>query len=137
MGRMGGKSTSHFCLLLRYKLGYGEQKNDDYGVIGNRLRYGEDVVNFLREHTNRKACKTLIQSTPVYIAAQHMILTGVSHNLRGCLVDFVDIEKINKILALPQHITCQLLVAIGYADETPKPKNNRSRNNVVFYNKWE
>jgi len=115
----------------------GEQKDDDYGVIGNKLRYGEGIVDFLRIHKNRKACKTLIQSTPVYIAAQHMILTAVSHNLRGCLVDFIDIEKINLILGLPEHITCQLIVPIGYAAETPGQRSNEDRNNIIFYNKWE
>lgn len=114
-----------------------EQTKDDYGVIGNKLRYGEDIVNFLREYKNRKACKTLMQSTPVYIAAQHMILTAVSHNLRGCLVDFIDIEKINKILGLPDHISCQLLVPMGYADETPIQKSNENRNDMFFYDKWK
>lgn len=113
-----------------------DQKDDDYGVIGNKLRYGDDIVNFLREHENRKACKTLMQSSPVYIAAQHMILTAVSHDLRGCLVDFIDIEKINKILGLPEHITCQLLVPIGYPNQTPKEKNNKDRDNIIFYDKW-
>ncbi|WP_113671088.1 nitroreductase family protein [Vallitalea guaymasensis] len=115
----------------------GEQKNDDYGVIGNKLRYSEEIVDFLREHNNRKGCKTLVQSTPVYIAAQHMILTAVSHDLRGCLVDFIDIEKINKILGLPEHITCQLLVPIGYPDEKTTPKSKKSREDMFFYNKWE
>lgn len=114
-----------------------EQKDNDYGVIGNKLRYGKSIVDFLREHENRKACKTLMLSLPVYIAAQHMILTAVSNDLRGCLVDFINIEKINKILELPEHITCQLLVPIGYADETPRPKSDKDRNDIVFYDKWK
>lgn len=115
----------------------GEQTDDDYGVIGNKLRYGEDIINLLQEHNNRKACKTLIQSTPVYIAAQQMILTAVSHNLRGCLVDFIDIEKINKILMLPECITCQLLVPIGYTDQIPASKSDKSRKDIFFYDRWE
>ncbi len=114
----------------------GEQKEEDYGVIGNKLRYSDEIVNFLMKHENRKACKTLIQSTPVYIAAQHMILTAVSHDLRGCFVDFMDIQKINTILELPEHVTCQLLVPIGYAGEIPREKSNRS-DKVVFYDKWQ
>jgi nitroreductase len=115
----------------------GAQKDDDYGVIGNELRYGKDIVHYLRTHVDRKACKTLVQSTPVYIAAQHMILTAVSHELRGCLVDFIDIAKINAILGLPEHITCQLLVPVGYADEIPRPKNTPTRDDIVFYDKWK
>lgn len=78
-----------------------------------------------------------MQSTPVNIAAQHMILTAVSHNLRGCLVDFINIEKINSILGLPEHITCQLLVPVGYADETPGQRSNECRNDMIFYYKWK
>lgn len=114
----------------------GAQKDDDYGVIGNKLRYNEDIVDFLRKHDDRKACKTLLHATPVYIAAHHIILTAVSHNLRGCLVDFMDIKKINKILGLPENITCQVLVPVGYPDETPKPKNRDNIDNRIFYDGW-
>ncbi|QVK21399.1 nitroreductase family protein [Mycoplasmatota bacterium] len=131
-----GKAPVIFVCCTDISWDIGEQKEDDYGVIGNKLRYTEEVVNFLRKNNNRKACKTLTLCTPVYIAAEHMILTAVSHNLRGCLVDFIDIERINKILELPEHITCQLLVPIGVADEKPKKKTVKSRTDMFFYNKW-
>lgn len=115
----------------------GEQKDDDYGVVGNTLRYSKEIVDFLRKHENRKACKKLVLSTPTYIAAQQMILAAVSHGLRGCMVDFIDIEKINKILNLPENITCQLLVPIGYADETPSEKNLRADKDIFFYDRWQ
>lgn len=113
-----------------------DQSDDDYGVIGSKLRYSEEIVDYLKTHDNRKACKTLLQASPVYIAAQHIILTAVSNGLRGCLVDFIDIEKINDILDLPQHITCQVLVPVGYADEIPKIKDKFNTNKRVFYNNW-
>jgi nitroreductase len=114
----------------------GEQNDDDYGVVGNTLRYSKEVVDFLRGHKNRKDCKKLVLSTPTYIAAQQMILAAVSHGLRGCIVDFIDIEKINSILGLPDNITCQLLVPIGYADETPRKKETWNKNQKIFYDKW-
>lgn len=113
-----------------------DQSDDSYAVCGMKMRYGEDIVGFLRSHEGRKACKTLMQSTPVYIAAQHMILTAVSHGLKGCLVDFIDIEKINRILGLPQNIACQLLVPIGHPAETPKDKKPRSSSEIFFYDRW-
>ncbi|RAK11234.1 nitroreductase family protein [Halanaerobium saccharolyticum] len=64
------------------------------------------------------------------------LLTAVSHNLRGCLVDFIDIKKINKILNLPDHITCQVLVPIGYPDKTPNKKDIYNKKERIFYNKW-
>jgi nitroreductase len=77
-----------------------------------------------------------MQSAPVYIAAQHMILAAVSHGLRGCLVDFIDIEKINGILGLPENAACQLLVPVGYPAEIPKHRKPRSRTEIFFYDRW-
>ena len=114
-----------------------EEADDSYAVCGMKMRYGEDIVDFLRSNENRKACKTLMLSTPVYIAAQHMILTAVSYGLRGCLVDFIDIEKINKILGLPQNITCQLLVPVGYPADKPQNKKHRDISEMVFYDGWD
>lgn len=48
----------------------------------------------------------------------------------------MDIEKINTILGLPEHITSQVLVPIGYPDETPKKKDKSNKKERVFYNKW-
>ncbi len=122
------------CVDISFDI--ADQSYDNYGVVGNKLRYNDEIVNYLREHQDRKVCKTLLQATPVYIAAQHIILTAVSHNLRGCLVDFIDIEKINKILGLPDNITCQVLVPIGYSDEAPEKKDKYNKKERVFYNKW-
>jgi nitroreductase len=113
-----------------------DQEDDAYGVVGNKLRYGSEIIDYLRENDNRKASKTLLLSTPAYIAAQHMILTAVSYGLRGCLVDFMNIEKINTILSLPDHTTCQVLVPVGYADEVPKKRIERDKKERTFYNEW-
>jgi nitroreductase len=113
------------------------QDADDgsYVMQGLTGRYGEEIVVALKAAKDRKAVKILLLATPVYIAAQHMILTAVSHGLRGCLVDFIHIEQINQILALPDHITCQLLVPIGYPDEIAQPvKVNEAGN--VFFDHW-
>jgi nitroreductase len=112
-----------------------EAADDSYVIQGLTGRYGKEIVAALKTFKNRKAAKILLQSTPVYIAAQHMILTAVAHGLRGCLVDFINLEQINHILGLPDHLTCQLLVPIGYADEPPKPiKVNETGN--VFFDHW-
>lgn len=106
-----------------------------YAHKGLAERYGEEVLNFFMSAENRKSIKMLMQSSPAYIAAQHIILSANSHGLKGCLVDFINIEKINKILNIPDNITCELIVPVGYPDENPKPiKVNQSNN--VFYDRW-
>lgn len=114
-------------------------KDDDqtsYAIKGMTARYGKEVVDFLMQAKQRKSVKTLMQATPVYIAAQHIILSAVSHGLRGCLVDFIDLEKINQILHLPENITCELLVPIGYAAENATPVNAIDQDNI-FYDTWD
>ncbi|MBN2879190.1 MAG: nitroreductase family protein [Clostridia bacterium] len=109
---------------------------ESYAMQGMTARYGKETVDFLIGTENRKSAKTLMQASPAYIAAQHIILSAVSMGFRGCLVDFINLEKINKILGLPDNITCELLVPIGYPDETPIPiKTNEKKN--VFYDKWD
>ncbi len=106
-----------------------------YAVQGMTSRYGKEVVDFLINAKNRKPAKILMQASPVYIAAQHIILSAVSLGLKGCLVDFINLEKINQILNLPDNITCELLVPVGYPDEIPVPAKVNSKNNV-FYDRW-
>lgn len=114
----------------------GAQDDDDYGVIGNKLRYGEEIVEFLRSNNNRKASKALLMSSPVYIPAHHIILTAVANGLRGCLVDFMDMDKVDEILGLPEDITCQVLVPIGYPNEEPKVKEPFDIKKKVFEDRW-
>lgn len=113
-------------------------KEDDpasYSHLGITARYGKEIMDFLLSAKNRKGIKTLLQSSPVYIAAQHIILSAVSHGLRGCLVDFINLEEINSILNLPENVTCELLVPVGYADEEPMPIKVNEKDNV-FYDRW-
>lgn len=110
-------------------------KPESYAHKGLTERYGEEVLNFFMSANNRKSIKMLMQSSPAYIAAQHIILSANSYGLKGCLVDFINVEKINKVLNIPNNITCELIVPIGYPDEKPKPIKVNQPNNV-FYDRW-
>ncbi|QVK17338.1 nitroreductase family protein [Mycoplasmatota bacterium] len=77
-----------------------------------------------------------MQSSPTYIAAQHIILSAVSHGLKGCLVDFFNLENINRVLYLPDYLTVEFIVPVGYPNEKGNPVNVNDRNNV-FYNHWK
>lgn len=106
-----------------------------YAHKGLTERYGEEVLDFFMCAENRKSIKMLMQSSPAYIAAQHIILAANSYGLKGCLVDFINVEQINKILNIPDDITCELIVPVGYPDENPKPIKINKTNNV-FYDRW-
>ncbi len=111
------------------------EKPDSYAYKGLSERYGKEIVDFFIKAQNRKSIKTLIQSAPAYVAAEHIILSANSHGLKGCLVDFIDLEKINEILNLPENITCELIVPIGYPDE-PKMQIKINKMENVFYERW-
>ncbi len=113
------------------------QADDSYGVTGNRLRYNREIIEFLRQHPDRKACKKLLCASPNYIVAQHIVLGAVSHGLRGCIVDFMDTERMNTVLGLPEHVSCQVLVPVGVADETPREKEAVNFDTRVFYDHWQ
>jgi len=122
------------CSNIKYDI--KNDKSDSYAHKGMIARYGKEVVDLMLNAKDRKSIKTLIQSSPVYIAAQHMILSAASNGLKGCLVDFINLEEINKILKLPDDITCELLVPIGYPGESSTPIKTNEANNV-FYEKWD
>ena len=114
------------CSTIEFDL--KDESADSYAVQGMTGRYGKEIINFLITAENRKSAKTLMQASPAYIAAQHIILSAVSFGLRGCLVDFINLEEINKILGLPDNITCELLVPIGYPAENSMPIKINSKN---------
>lgn len=111
-------------------------KPGSYAHKGLTARYGEEVMDFFLNAKNRKSIKTLMQSSPAYIAAQHIILSANSYGLKGCLVDFINVEQINNILNLPNDITCELIVPIGYPDENPEPIRENPSDNI-FIDRWQ
>ena len=111
------------------------EKSDSYAYKGLSARYGKEIIDFFIKAQNRKSIKTLIQSAPAYVAAEHIILSANSHGLKGCLVDFIDLERINSILNLPKKITSELLVPVGYPDENPTLININPHRNM-FVDKW-
>jgi nitroreductase len=113
-----------------------EQPEDDFGKIVNYLRFGKEFIEYLCEYHDRKACMTLFQNPTPLIPMEHMFLTAVSHGLSACFIGYLDVEKANKILNLPESITCLFLLPIGYPDETPKEKETKSLEEISFKNIW-
>jgi nitroreductase len=68
---------------------------------------------------------------------EHMFLTAVSHGLSACFIGFLDVNKANEILDLPDNITCLFLLPVGYADEIPKEKDTKSIDEISFNNIWD
>ena len=65
-----------------------------------------------------------------------MFLTATYHGLGACWVGFLDIEKANKILGLPDDIICLNIIPIGYPNEKPSEIERKDVEEVLFIDKW-
>jgi nitroreductase len=111
--------------------------HDDFGFIVNELRFGHDFIKYLSEYPDRKECMTLFENATPLIPAEHIFLTAVSHGMNACFIGYLDVVEANKILKLPQNLTCLFLLPVGYADELPGDKSLKDINELVFYDQWE
>ena len=69
-------------------------------------------------------------------AIQNMLLTAHSLGLGACWVGAFDEDEIWRILGLPEEISVQGIVTIGYADEAPEPPPKKRIEHVMFFEKW-
>lgn len=113
-----------------------EQPEDDFGVIVNKLRFNNEFLKYICEYPDWKARVTLFENGTSLIPAEHIFLISASYGMSACFVGFLDIEEANKILQLPQHISCFYLLPVGYADEMPCEKYTKDLDELVFYDQW-
>ncbi len=113
-----------------------EQPEDDFGVIVNKLRFNNEFLKYICEYPDRKPRVTLFENGTSIIPAEHIFLIAASYGMSACFVGYLDIEEANKILQLPQHISCFYLLPVGYADEIPGEKYLKDLDEIVFYDQW-
>ncbi|MHB8127632.1 MAG: nitroreductase family protein [Mobilitalea sp.] len=113
-----------------------DQAEDDFGLIVNKLRFNNDFIKYICEYPDRKARTTLLENATPLIPGEHIFLTAAAHGLNACFVGYLDIAEADRILQLPQHITCLFLLPVGYTDELPKEKHLKELSEIVFYDHW-
>ena len=113
-----------------------KQPADNFGVIVNRLRFGDAFIDYMIAYPDRKTCMTLFENATPLIPAEHMLLTAVSHGLSGCFIGYLDVKRAGEILCLPDNLVCLFLLPIGYPSEAPGEKARKSLDEITFYNQW-
>ncbi len=113
------------------------QSNDDFGLIVNKLRFGNEFVEYMQSYKDRETCMTLFNNACPLIPADHIFLIATSYGLSACFVGYLNIKKANEILKLPSHITCLFLLPVGYKDEIPSEKELKKINEIIFYDQWK
>lgn len=80
--------------------------------------------------------------TTVAIAVQTLFLAAYANGLGTCWANIYDPEvpernlKIKQLLGIPEHVDVICLIPMGYPDETPKPHERRSLDEVVHDDRW-
>jgi nitroreductase len=113
-----------------------DRPEDDFGLVINKLRFGNTFIEDMKKYPNRRAFLKLHHNISPCIAMEHIFLTAVSHGLNACFVGYLNIDKASDILNLPTNMACLFLLPIGYADETPIDKKLKSIEEISFYDKW-
>ncbi len=114
-----------------------KQPSDDFGLVVNQLRFGEDLVQYLSDYPNRRRANTFIHNATPLIPCAQMFLTAVSHGLRACIVGYLDVERASEIFQLPDHVACLFLMPLGYPTKSPKEKALKTIDDIVFYETWD
>ncbi len=73
------------------------------------------------------------------IAAEHICLQAVEEGLGTCILGWFNEEVVKKLLNIPNHKKVELIITMGYSDDSVKkgPKKRRKIDNIRSYNRYE
>ena len=109
---------------------------EDFGLIVNKTRFGEEFIAYLNKYEDRKMMRTFWTNAVPLIAGEHIFLAAANHGLNACWIGYLDIKKCSEVLSLPEDIVCLFLMPIGYAKEKPKDIRRKTADEIVFYERW-
>lgn len=70
------------------------------------------------------------------LAVQNMLLTAYASGLGTCIVKSFSSTAIKHILEIPDGIEPELLVIVGYSDQSPKPPLKRPLQEITYLNRY-
>lgn len=71
------------------------------------------------------------------ISMEQMILAAVEQGLGTCWIGGqFDEDTVKKALGIPDDVRVVALTPLGYPDETPDPREKKSMDEIVSYEKW-
>lgn len=72
----------------------------------------------------------------ISMAAQNIMLMATEKGLGTCAVRSFNKKAISKILNLPEHISPDLIVSVGYSNKAVNAPKRRGVNEVSFFDRW-
>ena len=70
------------------------------------------------------------------IATENMALTAWEMGIGSCWIGAFREDAVKTVLAIPENLRVVSLLTLGYADEKPRPKNRKTLEEIVHYNKF-
>lgn len=70
------------------------------------------------------------------IPGTHMILQAMEHGIYSTWISYFDVEKVARLLELPEGVIPSEIIAFGYPAAEPVPKKKKTIDQIVFYNKY-
>lgn len=72
------------------------------------------------------------------IAAEHICLQAVEEGLGTCMLGWFNEKAVKKLLNIPQQNRIELIITLGYPDESVKKKSKKRRDidNIRSYNRY-
>lgn len=122
------------CTELKEDL--SQLPEDDFGLVVNKTRFGNDFVKYMIDYPYRKMANVFWNNANPLIPGEHIFLAAINQGLSGCWVGYLDIIKVSDILNLPADVVCLFLMPIGYSEELPMDIERRNCDEITFYERW-
>ncbi|MBS3162303.1 nitroreductase family protein [Candidatus Woesearchaeota archaeon] len=65
-----------------------------------------------------------------------LTLVAKEHGLGSCWVGAFDEEAVRRILKIPENIDPEIIITLGYTEETKSPSLRELPNYITFFNSW-
>lgn len=70
------------------------------------------------------------------IPGTHMVLAALEKGIGSTWISYFDVDKLSKLLNLPNGFIASEVIAFGYPDKVQKPVSKKNIEDIVFYNKF-
>ena len=99
------------------------------GLLGN-------PPNVIIICSDRKLGRNELCLMDISMAAENLMLLATEKGLGTCAVKSFNSKAIKNILELPNYISPDLIISVGYAKEEVKPPKKKNIKGLYFFNKW-
>ena len=70
------------------------------------------------------------------LASESLVLRATELGLGTCFVAWCDKNKLKKILSIPENMIVPYVIAMGYSDEEPEPRERKELEEIMSFEKW-